>query len=138
MAGSNLDLSSLDADNLSDEDIQQLVALGIIPDQQKDLDSQMATAQAIRDKGAPQGQYSRGGVYTAASPLEHIAYAAQGIKAGHDLNKLRGEQQKLLAQQIRGRSKYFNKFRDTPEHRAAAPFMQGVGVDSTLVDTPEF
>jgi hypothetical protein len=99
-----------DLANLSEEDIQQLMELGVIPDQQSSLNDQIQQAQKIRNRGAPQG-YDTGRVYVAANPLEHLAYALQGIKAGRDIDKARSEQQKLLAQQIRGRSNFFNKMK---------------------------
>lgn len=126
-------------ENLSDEDIQALMELGVIPDQQKGLDEQIATAQSIKDRKSPQGRtVGPSGVYVASSPLEHAVYAAQGIMAGRDMDKRRKEQQDLLIKQIKGRSKYFQKMNDTPERRAAMPFMQNPGVDNSLVQTPEF
>lgn len=128
-----------DFEGLSDEDIQALMELGVIPDQQKSLDSQIEIAQALKDRKAPRGQtVGPSGVYVAASPLEHAAYAAQGIMAGRDMKKARLEQQSLLAKQIKGRSKYFQKMIDTPERRAAAPFMQQVELDPSLIHTPDF
>jgi hypothetical protein len=123
-----------DFENLSDEDIQQLMSLGIIPDEMNDINSQMEIANKIRTRTPPTGT-DTGRVYVAASPLEHIAYAAQGIKAGRDLKKLRLDQQALLAQQIRGRSKYFQKMNDTPENRARN--MQQMGVDQSLIPNPQ-
>lgn len=100
-----------DFQNLSEEDIQQLMELGIIPDQLESLSSQIKTAQGLRDRRAPQGT-DTGRVYVAASPLEHLSYALQGIKAGKDINKARAEQQKLLAEQVRGRGMFFNRMRN--------------------------
>lgn len=100
-----------DFDNLSEDDINQLMQLGVAPEQLQQLQTQMATSQKIRDRRAPQGT-DTGRVYVAASPLEHMAYALQGIKAGKDIDRDRAEQQKILAQQIRGRSLYFNKMNE--------------------------
>lgn len=97
-----------DFEGLDDETLQQLMELGIIPEQLDQLKQQMAQSQKIRDRGAPKGT-DTGRVYVAASPLEHAAYAMQGIKAGKDMDRDRLAQQKLLADQIRGRSAYFNK-----------------------------
>jgi hypothetical protein len=102
-----------DFSNLSEEDIQQLMELGIAPDQLESLNTQIASAQKLRDRRAPQGT-DTGRVYVAASPLEHLAYAMQGIKAGKDIDKSRAEQQKILAQQVRGRGLYFNKMMKPP------------------------
>jgi hypothetical protein len=96
-----------DLDNLSEEDLQKLLQLGVIPDEQSSLDDQMKQAQMIRNRQAPRGT-DTGRVYVAASPLEHIAYAMQGIKAGRDMDKLRDQQQSLLQQQISGRQSYMD------------------------------
>jgi hypothetical protein len=99
-----------DLQNLSEEDIQRLMELGIIPPQLEDLKQQMSLAQAVKDRQTPQGTQA-GRMYVAASPLEHLAHAMQGIKAGKDIDKARLEQQKLLAQQVAGRGLFFNKYR---------------------------
>jgi hypothetical protein len=99
-----------DLANLSEQDIMQLMELGIIPPQLEDLKQQMSIAQSLRDREAPGGTYA-GRVYVADSPLKHAAYAMQGIKAGRDIDKARLEQQKLLAKQVAGRGMFFNKYR---------------------------
>lgn len=101
-----------DLENLSDDQVQQLIALGIIPDEQNALQQQIEQAQALRDAQAPQGSYSRSGIYVAASPLEHIARAAQGIKAQHDLKKLYEQQQGLFGEQVAGRQTYLDALRN--------------------------
>lgn len=100
-----------DLNNLSEDDIQQLMQLGVAPDQLDMLKTQMESAQKLRDRKAPQG-YDTGRVYVAASPLEHLAYAMQGIKAGKEIDRDRAAQQKILAQQVRGRSTFFNKMNE--------------------------
>lgn len=100
-----------DFENLDPEVLQQLMELGIIDPQMKSLDEQITTAQAIRGRRSPEGTHT-GRVYVAASPLEHAAYAMQGIKAGKDMDKARLEQQKLLAQQVRGRQSFFDALRN--------------------------
>lgn len=96
-----------DFSNLDPEVLQQLMELGIIPEEMGSLKDQISTAQALRDKGAPRGT-DTGRVYVAANPLEHLAYTLNGMKAGKEIDKARAEQQKLLAQQVRGRKSYFD------------------------------
>jgi uncharacterized protein with von Willebrand factor type A (vWA) domain len=111
-------------ENLNDEDIQQLMALGIIPEQMEGLKSQMQTAQSLRDRGPPKGT-DTGRVYVAANPLEHLAYALEGMKAGKEIDRSRAEQQKLLAEQIRGRGKYFNRMNDiSPVQTTVGPMQE--------------
>lgn len=122
---------------LTEEDIQELMELGIIDPQMASLDEQIASAQEIRNRKGPEGTYA-GRVYVAANPLEHIVNAWQGIRAGKELDKLRADQQRLLAQQVRGRGKYFNRLVDTPQRRASQPFMQEMEVDEGLIPGVNF
>lgn len=95
---------------LTDEEIQQLMALGIIPDQQNALSQQMATADQLRYHNSPQmREGSR--VTTAANPLEFVASTVQGIKAGKELEALKKRQDELLQKQVDGRSLYYKSLR---------------------------
>lgn len=132
-----------DLDNLTEEQLQQLMQLGAIPDEQSSLEDQIKQAQMIRNRRAPSGT-DTGRVYVAASPLEHLAYALQGIKAGKDLEKLRGEQQSLLKQQTSGRQAYIEALlgrlrmgRGPHSFSVRGPRMQDVPVDESLVPSPE-
>jgi hypothetical protein len=109
----------LTPEDATDEQIQQMIELGIIPAQMGAIDQQMAQAQAVRNRQGPQGR-DNGRVFVAANPLEHVMHAAQGIKAGKDIEDLKRKQEELLRQQVRGRMQFF----DTPGRRARAPFMQ--------------
>lgn len=57
----------------SPEDIASVMGIGSVNDQLSDQEKAKAQAQALRDTGIPEGRTSRGGVYTAANPMEHIA-----------------------------------------------------------------
>lgn len=135
------DSNDFNIENLTDEQVQQLMALGIIPDEQGQLQKQMDQAESIKTAAAPQGGYSRGGVYTAASPLEHIARVMQGIKAGKDLDKLYQKQQDLFQQQVSGRQSYFDAIRGrnrvgkgAHSYTIGQPQMQNVSLDPSLVN----
>lgn len=128
-----------DLDNLSEEDLQKLLQLGVIPDEQSSLDDQIKQAQMVRNRRAPQGT-DTGRVYVAASPLEHIARVMEGIKAGKDLDKLRGDQQSLLQQQVSGRQSYMDALlgrlrggSGKHSYTTRGPRMQDVPVDPSLV-----
>lgn len=132
-----------DLDNLSEEDLQKLIGMGIIPDEQASLEDQIKQAQMVRNRSGPEGTYTRG-MYVAASPLEHIAHAMEGIKAGKDLKNLRAQQQGLLEQQNQGRMSYLEALlgrlrmgRGKHSYSIKAPQMQDIQVDPSLVDTPE-
>lgn len=95
-------------DELSDEQIQQLMDLGIIPDKQDILLDQIKQAQSLRyGSKAPEMRGQAGGYSTAASPLEFLAYTLQGRQANKELEQLRAKQEELLKQQASGRKDYF-------------------------------
>ncbi len=98
-------------DEMSDEEIQQLIALGIIPDQQGQLQQQMKTAEQLRYNNTPQMRGEGGRVQTAANPLEFLVAGIQGHKAGKQLDELRKKQDELLQQQVMGRSAFFKALR---------------------------
>lgn len=97
--------------DLSEEDLQQLMALGIIPDQQSGLQDQLAQAQKLRYGSMPGMRGEGGRVQTAANPLEFLVAGVQGYKAGKDITKLRKEQQDLLKQQAEARKLFFKRLR---------------------------
>lgn len=132
-----------DFENLDDDQIQQLIALGIIPDEENQLQQQIEQAKALRNAEAPSGRYVRGGIYVAASPLEHIARAAQGIKAQHDLKDLYQRQQDLFGQQVQGRQSYFDALRNRlrvgkGSHSYTIPNgpLEDISLDPNLVQPP--
>lgn len=92
-------------EGLSEEDLQQLMDLGVIPQKQDALAVQLAQATKLRNQQGPQGRDS-GRVYTAASPLEHIAHAAQGIQAGREMKRIGQQQEQLAKDQVAGRTAF--------------------------------
>lgn len=100
----------LDLEDLSEEEIAQLMELGILDDQQGILSDQLAQAQAMRNAPGPQGRDS-GRVYTAASPIEHAVHVYQGYKAGQDIKELADKQNAILDQQLQGRKSFLDALR---------------------------
>lgn len=94
--------------DFTEEELQQLMELGIIPDQNSQLDKQIATAEGLRYNKGPEMRHGNR-VSTAAHPLEFLAQAAQGIKAGKDMESLRAQQAELLRQQAAGRKLFYQK-----------------------------
>jgi hypothetical protein len=117
----------LDLENMSEEEIAQLMELGILDDQGNILDKQLAQAQAVRNAPGPEGRDS-GRVYTAANPLEHIVNAAQGIKAGREIEDIAKKQEELLAQQTAGRKTFLDALRKKPMQGLGPMPMRNVGV----------
>lgn len=119
-------------DEMSDEDIQELIDLGIIPEQQQALAGQLERANALRDQSmAGPEMRGNGRVQTAANPLEFLVSGVQGYRAGKEADSLQQQQADLLRRQAAGRNKFMQAYLDTPERRANRPFMQSVGVDDT-------
>lgn len=96
----------LDVEDLSQEDLDAILGLSTGDEKSAQLKAQLAQAQGLRNQAGPEGR-GYGGVYTAASPLEHAAHAWQGIKAGQDAEQLTQEQNALMQQQLEARKKYF-------------------------------
>lgn len=108
------------AEEMSDEELEQLMALGIIPDQQGALEKQMALAEQLRYRNAPEmRQGSR--VSTAAHPLEFIANGIEGYRAGKQLDELRKKQEELLQQQVQGRKLFYQNLRRRPRDEGLGP-----------------
>lgn len=107
------DLAKMDLNGLTDQEIQDLMDLGIIPDQQDALKQQMATAEQLRYHNQPEMRQGQR-VSTAANPLEFAVNAWQGIQAGKDLNKLKDQQAELLRKQSEGRGLFYKKLRGEP------------------------
>lgn len=99
-------------DDLTEEELDELIALGVIPDKQAILTDQLKTAQALRDRGSPEMRGSPySGYQTAANPLEMLAYGLDRRQAKKDIEKYRQDQQGLLGQQVRGRGTYYDALR---------------------------
>lgn len=128
-----------DFDSLTDEQIQELIALGALPDQQAAIQQQLEQAQYLRDQAmqAPQMR-GNGRVQTAANPLEFLAAGLQGYRANKDIKTLQEQQAEILRQQATGRGKYFGRYFDSPERRARHPAMQDVGVDPLMMPQGNF
>jgi hypothetical protein len=100
-------------EEMTDEELQQLMALGIIPDQQGALEKQMALAEQLRYRNNPEMR-GNGRVQTAAHPLEFLASGIQGYKAGKQIEELRKKQDELLQQQVSGRKLFYQNLRKRP------------------------
>src|ERR1044072_4807635 len=88
----------LDIEDLSEEDLDAILGLGTAEDEAAQLENQLAMASKLRNQAGPEGR-GYGGIYTAASPIEHAVHAWQGIKAGKDAEKISGEQDALMQRQ---------------------------------------
>jgi hypothetical protein len=107
--------------DMSEEEIAQLMELGVIPEEQKNLATSLSQARELRYGQGPQGHDS-GRIYTAASPLEHAVHAYQGIKAGKQIDELLKKQQENLLKQTEGRTAFLKALRRKPQQIQMASF----------------
>lgn len=114
--------SFLDPEDMSDEDIQQLISLGIIPEKQDLLKGQLTEAQALRDR-RPEMR-SGGRTVTAANPLEFITQGMQSIKSQKEIEELRKQQNDLLQKQVTGRSAYLRALMQKQQGGDMSPIPQ--------------
>lgn len=100
-------------DELSDEDINMLIALGVAPDKSKSLDEQLATAQQLRQK-AMAGPEMRGNgrVMVAANPLEFLGSALKSRQYGQEIGDIRSQQDALMNQQTAARQAFLRALRN--------------------------
>ena len=97
-----------DLENLSPEQLKQLMELGIIPDELSALDRQYKSADALRGTAMPEGRDS-GRVYTAANPMEAVGSLMKQYAGNRDVKKIEGKQDALLQKQLEGRNLFMNK-----------------------------
>jgi hypothetical protein len=93
-----------DDSGLSDDELQQLTQLGIIPGEQGDLQNQLKLAQALRYSEGPgmSGNWNSR-VQTAPSPLAVLNSAAQNVQGGLQMGQIHQKQAQLRQQQAAGR-----------------------------------
>lgn len=97
-------------EGMTPEQLEQLIQLGVIPEEQAMLAGSLSQARALRNKEGPKGT-DMGRVYVAASPLEHAVHAYEGYKAGNDIKDLTKKQQDTLKRQTEGRMAFVDALR---------------------------
>lgn len=108
----------LNVEDLSEEDINAILGLGTGEEKAAQLEQQLSLANQIRNAQGPEGR-GYGGIYTAASPLEHAAHAWKGIQAGKDAERLSQEQDALMQQQTEARKRFFEAMIQRQQPQAA-------------------
>jgi hypothetical protein len=125
-------MDNFNEEDLTDEEIQQLVALGIIPEQMDENARQMQMSEQLRYQAAPEGRDS-GRVYTAANPMEHIGSVMEKYNAQKQIGKLGEERSGMLNQQARDRKLYYELLRGKRKSK-----LQSVGADGIQVGAQDF
>ncbi len=109
-------MAELSVQDLSDEDIAQLIQLGVIPEEQAALLKQQQQAQMLQQRPGPEMR-GNGRVQTAANPLEFIGAGLQQYAGMRKEKQATGKLDELRKQQLMGRQLYANKLLDTPYRR---------------------
>jgi hypothetical protein len=91
-------------DDLTPEQLQQLIELGVIPDEQQMLMKQMQSAQQLRDTPIPKGGMA-GRVYV-ADPLGAVAAGVDRYQGHKQMQGLDQKYGATLDKQTAARSKY--------------------------------
>ncbi len=122
-----MDLSALFNDP---ELMQRLSESGIFPDEMDLMSQQMQRAQALRKTPGAQGrEVGPYNVYTAASPLEHLAVGLERYQGGRDTKNTSQQQKDLLDR---------SRFGIIEQAKALAKALQGNGaVDQGSLSVPE-
>ena len=98
------------ADSMSEEDLASLAGLGALGEDMTENSRQMALAEGLRDRPAPEGREA-GRAYVAANPLEHLSAGIDKYRAIKDLKNLKGERKGIQEKQTAGRGKYWDLLR---------------------------
>ena len=92
----------------SEEEIEQILKLAELEGQTDILKDQMEAANKLRETETTPGIDS-GRVFTAASPLSHIADAGKRYKGKQETNRIEEERNRILQEQTAARLKWLRK-----------------------------
>lgn len=113
---------------LTEEELNQIVGLGVLPEKQSALDRQMKTAEALRYGAGPEMR-GNSRVQTAANPLEFLASGIDRYQGGKELERLRAQQNTMLDDATEARRRYYelaSKGGKLPSLRPQRPEINGI------------
>lgn len=131
----DLGMENFDLSGMSEEQIQQLVSLGVIDEQMAENARQMAVQEGLRYQKSPEGRDS-GRVYTAANPLEHIGAGLQQYNAMKKMKELEAQRGTMQSQQTAGRGTYWDLLRGKKKVPLAS--LQGASMDMPGIDPNQY
>jgi hypothetical protein len=97
-------------ENMSDEELEQLVALGVLDQQEAEKMRLKQRAELVRDRAGPEG-IRAGKSFVAASPLSFLAKGLEDYAAGKEIKQLDKELADIQRQQTQGRGTYWDLLR---------------------------
>lgn len=98
-----VDPSTLSMEDITPEMLEQLKAMGVIPEEMTLLDAQLQQANLLRNAAGPEGLDS-GRVYTAANPMEHIGGLMQKYNANKEARGIEDRQRGMIDILRKGRN----------------------------------
>lgn len=104
-------MEEFNLETLSEEDLQELVSLGVIDENMAENARQMALAEKLRyGTPGPEGRQA-GRVYVAANPLEHLGRGMEQWNAQKKMGELEKQRGTMQGQQTQGRQNYWDLIR---------------------------
>lgn len=95
---------------LTEEEIAQLMELGIIPEELQQAQADMALANRRKTTPMPKGRNVRGNIYVAANPLEFLGAGMERYRGQQEMDKARQLAEALRRKQVAGRGVYWNAY----------------------------
>lgn len=129
-------MADLAVSELSDADIEKLVAAGMVPEEIDALQKQLTQAQMLQGTQMPEMR-GNGRVQTAANPLEFIGAGLQQYAGKRRGDAAQAQIDALRKQQLQARQLFANRTLDTPFRRASQPFIQPQEVNQSLIPQPK-
>jgi len=130
LLGPEPNMEAFGLEQMSEEDLQKMVELGIIDEQMAENARQMAVQEGLRYQAAPEGRQA-GRVYVAANPLEHIGKGLEQYNAQRKMKELEAERGTLGDKQTEGRQTYWDVIRGM---RRKKPDFSGVPMPGTSLE----
>ena len=100
----------VDVSDMTQEEIDQLIALGIIPPQIEQAQGDVAYAEELMGSAMPQGRTTRNNIFTAANPLELAATGVDRVRGAYERKQARDLIDALRKQQTEGRGTFYNAY----------------------------
>lgn len=127
--------ADLSTSELSDADVEQLIAAGMAPAEIESLQKQLQQAQMLQRTPMPEMR-GNSRVQTAANPLEFLGAGMQQYAGMRQGQAAQQQMDALKKQQLQARQLFARKALDTPYRRESQPFIQPQQVDPRNVPMP--
>lgn len=108
--GPDYGMEAYGLEQMSEEELQKMVELGVIDEQMAENARQMALQEQLRYQAAPEGRQA-GRTYVAANPLEHIGKGLEQYNAAKKIKELEAQRGVLEGKQTQGRQTYWDIIR---------------------------